>query len=135
MSFQWEIRLFQTTFVFNVQIHQFVLYGDGICLSVILHLMHRPEHNTPRTELSNANLAPRTWTDAVKLPKYAVFIVMRLLATRIVMGFADRLHEQFEGIPMDFILIVVIAVNSFFVDFLVFDAQKWYQLTEFGNNR
>ena len=36
MSFQWEIRLFQTIFVFSVQIHQFILYEDGICLGVPL---------------------------------------------------------------------------------------------------
>ena len=99
----------------------------GICLGIILFVVHRPRGNVQRSEPAGP---PRSWTEEIKLPKYAVFIMMRLLASRVVMGFADHLKEKFEGIPMDFILVVAIAANSFFVDFLVFDAQKWYELRE-----
>ena len=76
----------------------------------------------------------RSWTEQVVAPKYAAFCALRLLLTRIVMAFADDLQSKCEW-PLDFILILGIALGSFLIDFFVFDFQKWIQRKYGGNAR
>jgi len=101
----------------------------GLVLGAVIVVIHRWEQkqigsdDVPKLE---PTMSPRPWTSFIGSPKYAVFCILRLLATRIVIGFAEELQEAFDDllIPMDLILIVVIATFSFLCDFFVFDVQK-----------